>query len=168
MGLRTRCYSGYAYIPVGTTSIGKAAFTDCGSLVSITVADGNTVYDSRENCNAIIHTKTNNLIAGCQNTVIPNNITTIGYYAFGHCKELSTIDIPNSVAIIEDGAFSGCSSLTSVSMSDNVKSIGGFAFNFCDLTSIIIPATVSTIGEYAFGHCNHLSLVTVMANTPLI
>ena len=79
------------------TNIDNNAFGWCSSLTSIAVADGNTVYDSREGCNAIIETTTNKLIKGCQNTVIPNGVTSIGFRAFEDCKGLTSIEIPNSV-----------------------------------------------------------------------
>ena len=75
-------------IPNSVTSIrggafgGGAAFARCSGLTSIKVESGNSVYDSRENCNAIIETATNTLITGCKNTIIPNSITKIGYQAF--------------------------------------------------------------------------------------
>ena len=83
-------------------------------MESITVENGNANYDSRENCNALIETETNTLIAGCKNTVIPNSITSIGNYAFEGCTGLTAIDIPNSVTSIGYGAFFGCPGLTSV------------------------------------------------------
>ena len=69
-------------IPNSVTSIGDYAFYECKGLTSIKVENGNSVYDSRDNCNAIIETATNTLIAGCQNTIIPNSVTSIGGYAF--------------------------------------------------------------------------------------
>lgn len=57
--------NGVAVIPEGTTTIGEDAFRGCSSLQSIVVAKGNSVYDSREGCNAIIETATNTLIVGC-------------------------------------------------------------------------------------------------------
>ncbi|MBO7124438.1 MAG: leucine-rich repeat domain-containing protein, partial [Bacteroidales bacterium] len=71
-------------IPNSVTSIGESAFAFC-PLTSITVDAGNTTYDSRNNCNAIIETKTNRLIAGCNKTVIPNTVTFIGFEAFAGC-----------------------------------------------------------------------------------
>ena len=59
-------------IPNSVTTIGNRAFSDCHNLTSIVVAEDNTIYDSREDCNAIIETATNTLITGCKNTVIPN------------------------------------------------------------------------------------------------
>jgi len=72
------------------------------------------VYDSRNNCNAIIETAKNKLIAGCQNTVIPNTVTCIGGYTFVSCFGITNLIIPNSVTKIEDYAFYNCSGLTSV------------------------------------------------------
>ncbi len=64
-------------IPSSVNSIGESAFLNCKSLTQIKVAPDNPVYDSRDNCNAIIETKSNTLIAGCASTVIPNSVTTI-------------------------------------------------------------------------------------------
>lgn len=59
-------------IPNSVTSIGNNAFCGCSGLTSMTVSSGNTVYDSREGCNAIIETASNKLLFGCMNTIIPN------------------------------------------------------------------------------------------------
>ena len=95
-------------IPNSVTSIAKRAFSHCGGLTSIIVEGGNPVYDSRENCNAIIETTSNTLVAGCQNTTIPNTVTSIGADAFNYCTSLTNITIPNSVTSIGAGAFYGC------------------------------------------------------------
>ena len=94
------------------TSIGDGAFSNCSSLTSMFVENGNTTYDSRDNCNAIIETATNTLIAGCQNTTIPNSVTSIGDTAFLDCSSLTSLTIPNSVTSIGNNAFNGCTSLT--------------------------------------------------------
>ena len=101
-------------IPNSVTSIGDGVFEECMSLTSISVESGNTVYDSRNNCNAIIETATNTLLYGCQNTIIPNSVTSIGDSAFSGCSSLTSINIPNSVTSIGERTFIGCSSLTSI------------------------------------------------------
>ncbi len=101
-------------IPNSVTSIGIRAFSGCSSLTSMIVESGNTTYDSRNNCNAIVETATNMLIAGCQNTTIPNSVTSIGNYAFYNCSSLTSATIPNSVTSIGKYAFTYCSSLTSI------------------------------------------------------
>ena len=94
-------------IPNSVTIIGNV-FSDCTGLSSIIVERGNTTYDSRDNCNAIIRTKNNMVIAGCKTTVIPNSVTSIGSYAFQGCTGLTSIAIPNSVTEINQGAFQNC------------------------------------------------------------
>ena len=99
-------------IPNSVTNIGNGAFNGCDGLTSIVVESGNTKYDSRDNCNAIIETATNTLIQGCKNTIIPNSVTSIGDDAFNGCSGLTSVTIPNSVTRIGSQAFDGCSGLT--------------------------------------------------------
>ena len=172
-------------IPNSVTSIGESAFFGCSSLINIVVVEGNAIYDSRENCNAIIETTNNILITGCQNTTIPNSVTSIGRYAFGG-SNITSIKIPNSVTSIEWGAFQVCSNLTNIEISDNVTSIegtfyncnklksvifgenskltsiGNRAFLYCSvLTNIDIPKSVTSIGEWAFGGCTNLASINI-------
>ena len=83
-------------------------WSGCSSLTSITVDPQNPVYDSRNNCNAIIHTAENMLIVGCKTTTIPDDIVTIGYSSFDNMGELPPLVIPASVREIEAYAFWGC------------------------------------------------------------
>ena len=103
-------------IPNSVQTLGNNIVSGCIGLNSINVDAGNSIYDSRGNCNAIILTATNTLIAGCKSTVIPNTVTSIGFEAFYFCSSLTTITIPNSVLTIGNNAFHGCSGLTSVKL----------------------------------------------------
>ena len=118
------------YISETVTSIGQAAFGLCSEIESIVVDENNKVLDSRENCNAIIKTSTNQLLAGCQNTFIPTSITEIGSYAFFHANKLEYILIPSSVTSLGDYAFYGCSSLKYM---------------------VSMPTTAPSLGEYSLG-----------------
>ena len=122
-------------IPDSVTSIGAGAFKGCAGLESLTVDTNNTVYDSRNNCNAVIETGSNTLIAGCKNTVIPNDVTTVGEDAFFGCTSLTSVTIPDSVTSIGDFAFCGCTSLASVTIPDSVTSIGFEAFGYLNYGS---------------------------------
>ena len=126
-------------IPESVTSIGDYAFYECTGLTSIKVEAGNTKYDSRDNCNAIIETASNTLVAGFKTTTIPSSVTSIGNYAFSGCTGLTSITIPSSVTSIEYRAFRGCTGLTSITIPSSVTSIGSAAFIDCTgLTSVTI------------------------------
>ena len=141
-------------IPASVSYIGYSTFVSCNSLNSIVVESGNTAYDSRNNCNAIIETASNTLITGCQSTIIPETVTTIGEQAFYDCEGLTTIAIPNSVTSIEYYAFAGCENLSSVDLGNGVTTISGSAFEYCyAMTSVTIPASVTEIGSWAFYYC---------------
>ena len=123
----------------GVAEIDNSVFDDCDALKSIVVDEKNSVYDSREGCNAIIETATNTLVQGCKNTTIPNGVTSIGDYAFRGCDGLTSITIPNSVTSIGEDAFSGCDGLTNVTIGNCVTSIGQGAFEWCiGLANIVI------------------------------
>ena len=148
-------------IPNSVTSIDDKAFSGCSGLTSITVEEGNTYYDSRNNCNAIIETKSNTLILGCKNTIIPTSVTSIGNDAFFDCVSLESVTIPNSVTSIGNSAFQNCA-LTSVTIPNSVTSIGKSAFSGCrSLESVTIPNSVTSIGNNAFGGCSNLQSVTI-------
>ena len=95
-------------IPNSVTFTSNWVFSQCSGLESITVESGNFNYDSRKNCNAIIQTNKDILIAGCKNTVIPNSVTSIGNVAFEGCTGLTSVTIPNSVTRIGSSAFRNC------------------------------------------------------------
>ena len=121
-------------IPNSVTVIDRDAFGGCSHLTRIVIPksvthiepgfgcsakriivdEGNKKYDSRDNCNAIIETATNTLIAACDNTTIPQGVTCIGEGAFAGCMEMTSITIPYSVTRIGYLAFDACKSLTSV------------------------------------------------------
>ena len=131
-------------IPKRVTSIGRNVFVRCSSLTSIVVEEGNTVYDSRKNCNAIIETRSNVLMYGCKTTIIPNSVEKIGYRAFAGCKSLTTIVVSDGVWLIDKQAFSDCESLTSITIPDSITIIGSCAFSDCEsLTSITFQGTVA-------------------------
>ena len=143
-------------IPKSVTNIGREAFEECQSLISMKVQSGNEIYDSRNNCNAIIETATNTLIAGCKTSIIPNTVKAIGDYAFALCTGLSQVSIPSSVESIGNDAFIGCSNLSKVTIGVNVTSIGEYAFLDCEeITNLTCFASIppSLFNMECFSDC---------------
>lgn len=116
-------------IPAGVTAIGEYAFANCRALASIAVDENNPVYDSREGCNAIIETATNTLVAGSNNTIVPNGIKEIGKYAFMGRSALKSITLPASVTKIGHRAFTDCISLTEIEALAPEIELGSLALN---------------------------------------
>ena len=159
-------------IPRSVKTIGKGAFAGiemddgvfygCNNLERIIVDIDNPQYDSRNNCNAIIETRSNTLIVGCQNTIIPNDIASIDTLAFRGCQKLTSIVIPGSIAIIPDFVFAFCRGLTTVTLHSGIMAIGKMAFYGCEnISSIIFPDTITSIDERAFAGCDKLKAITI-------
>ena len=142
----TRCSALTAIvIPSSVTYIGNNPFLGCSNIESVTVEAGNTVFDSRDNCNAIIETSNNMLIFGCQNTVIPNTVTRLADQCFRGQSKLTEMIIPEQIEEIPMYTFCECYGLKSVTLHANIKSIGENAFSSTNLTSVIakMPAPVA-------------------------
>ena len=157
------------FIPASVTNIEKSAFEDNTFLASMEVENGNLVYDSREDCNAIIETASNTLISGCQNSVIPVGIVAIGDAAFRQCSRLTAITFPEGIKTIGPNAFDECSGLTSIELPEGVTTIGEIAFHSClNVTSVILPNSLTRIGASAFANCRKLTSITIPSNVTVL
>lgn len=159
-----RTYINEIIIPNSVTSIEERVLSSCNALTSIIVEDGNPVYDSRDNSNAIIETNSNTLIAGCATTDIPNTIMHIGPYAFSYLSSLKAVEIPNSVVTIGDFAFYACSSLKSITIPNSVSHIGDWALYACySLNSIVVEE-----GNSVYDSRNNCNAIIETATNSLI
>ena len=158
---------GVLNIPSSVESIGSMVFRYC-NFSGMTVDPANTVFDSRDNCNAVIVTETNELLIGCVNTVIPNTVTAIGEDAFCGLA-LTSIDIPNSVTSIGAGAYAFCFSATGdLTIPNSVETIGAGAFTQCTGLNgtLTIGESVKFIGDYAFRQCGGFTGAVSLATVP--
>ncbi len=128
-------------IPTSVSNISTWAFKGFKGT-HLSVKSGNATYDSRDNCNAIIETKYNTIVAGCIATTIPTTVTTIGTQAFDGVG-LTTFTIPANITTLEYGAFANN-----------------------PLTSITIPATVVEMDTNPFFGCNQLQSIVVEEGNP--
>lgn len=137
-------FTGIITIPASVEDIGYTPFYGCDGIDGFVVDPANEDYDSRDNCDAVIRTYTNELKFGCKNSTIPNTVTSIAEDAFNRCTGLTSVTIPNSVS-----------------------SIGGYSFFFTGLTSITIPGSVGLIGVNPFGGCAALTEIVVESSNPV-
>lgn len=168
------------------TQIGRVAFNEASSLISITLPRQVAViyYGAFDGCTSL-------------SQIDLKNVTTIGGNAFRGCTSLTSITIPGSVTSIGNSAFYDCTSLkafygkfasadnhclivdgvlnsfaigcgaTEYTIPDSVTSIRNFAFYDCtSLTSVTIPDSVTEIGYEAFAYCYSLKEVYCKATTP--
>ena len=167
-------------IPDSVTIIGGSAFYCCDSLTNVTIPDSVTsigeyaFYD----CTSLTSVNITNLASWCNisfggfaanplyyagnlylngklvtDLVIPDSVTSIGWYAFDGCKSLTNVTIPDSVTSIGNGTFEYCASLTNVTIPDSVTSIGASAFACCtSLTNVTIPDSITSISSWGFGY----------------
>lgn len=150
------------YIPKSVTKIGSIIT----SAKTIKVDPENPVYDSRNDCNAIIETNTNTLINGCCGTIIPDSVTKIAEYAFQFCLHLpSNFKIPDSVREIGRNAFD-CCGLYSLRIPNSISRIETEVFLGSKLSTISIPDSVNYIDTCAFCGCYDLTDTYIEINNP--
>lgn len=183
-------------IPKSVTNIENSAFKGCSNLSKVNISDISawcniTFGDIDSNPLNYAH---NLYINGeiLSNFIIPNDVTSVGNYAFYGCTNLESVTISNSVESIGNKAFYGCSNLLSVTLNsktilskpyasssslkdifgnqvinyiigNEVTSIGSYAFYDCsDLISITIGNNVTNIGNNAFYGCAKLTKVNTL------
>lgn len=173
------------FIPKTVSVIGKNNLELCEQLSSLVVEQGNPMFDSRDNCNAIIVTASNTLVHGCNGSSIPEDIEVIADSAFSQRRNLSHISISDSVVYIGEFAFlgcysleseiklqgihqvtrscfDGCSSLKKVSIGNGIESVESGAFAACNMLSeVVITEGTKYLGTYAFDNCNSLASITL-------
>lgn len=174
------------FIPKNTTDIDGNVFRDCENLVSIVVDDANLVYDSRNNCNAIISKEDDALIAGCNTTKIPEDILSIEYAAFSSCK-FDYIDIPSNINTISHHAFAssnikyidippgmdelwleafaGCKNLESIDIAHGISTVAGGLLHCLNIKELDFPSSVIDLSIY-IENCPRLQTLIFHSRRP--
>ena len=161
-------------IPEKVNTIDKYAFAYCDELTSISVDSNNGVYDSRDNCNAVIETKNNTLTVYFKSSTIPENVTGLGSYVFSKYNEESLV-IPGNITSISAYAFSECGSKI-IWDNPTIKTIGPYAFTYYPVKNenarkeieFEIPSSVTTISDHAFYDCHCRTSLSIPDNVTQI
>lgn len=192
-------------IPDSITKVEDEAFLDCISLTSITIPDSVTNIGHDVFCNTPwLETKQNNnplvivngilidastskgivtvpdnvtsigefAFSGCTSLtkiIIPNSVKSIGFAAFQDCSNLEEVTIPQSIIKIEPFTFDCCIKLKKISLPNSITDIGAFSFRSCYcITSMVIPNSTTSIEESAFGNCKNLKSLMLSNNVKKI
>ena len=160
-------------IPASVTYIGP----DVAKACLFTVDPANPVYDSRNDCGAIIHTATNTLVRLGSKVVvsdIPEGIEAIGDWALISRSIWPDLELPASIKQVGIGAFAYTiiwravipsfmtdipdylligSHAEQIELHENVKSIGTRAFSSQYLKAVVARSeTPPELGENVFSH----------------
>ncbi len=138
----------YLFIPKSVVKISPRAFYGISSIAKIEVDKENPIYHSCNDC--IIETKTNTLVLGGENSIIPEYVTRIGKSAFNGRGRLKSIKIPNRV--LEIGYMAFCQTgLKDIKIPKSVVTIDSLAFALSDVKEIRgLEKQLETMGEGIF------------------
>ena len=157
------------FIPESVSELGTDFISGCPNLSSITVSSRNRVFHAAGNC--LIKTADRALVAGCRNSVIPDDgsVTKISDNAFRGCTGLTSIRIPESITEIGESAFSDCTALTAITIPGSVKKIVSRVFSSCSaLKDVTIGNGVTWIERDAFRGCTGLYSLEIPENVTRI
>lgn len=156
-------------VPSTVTEISPLFVSGSTGIESLTVAEGNTIYRSENNC--VIRIEDDELVAGCCESIIPESVKLIGEYAFAYCKDLTEIVIPGNIKSVGKAAFTECEDLRAVIIEDGVEKLGEADSDygiFCNagVESIKISASVNYIAGGLTATCKSLKSLKVDEANP--
>lgn len=141
----------------------SSMFYKCYNLESINIIDSGGKFDSRENCNAIIKTSTNEMVIGCKNTFIPESVTSLGYECFRYRSAPKNLVINDNITSVGNNCFYNAKNIQRLDIKSTQITI--LPYNVCEwaesLEEVYLPSTLLEVGNSAFGGCANLKKITV-------
>ena len=150
-------------LPSGVTEIGNSAFSGCSGLTSLTLPSGVTEIGNSafEGC------------SGLTSLTLPSGVTKIGSSAFKNSglKEVGIYingDLETYLAKghpnidVECGIkyYLNDKEIKNVMIPSSVTSLGCYAFQNSNFTSISLPSSLAFVGDGAFKNCSSLASIT--------
>lgn len=170
----TGLYVNNIIVPKSLTKLVARSFYE---VENISVASGNPKYDSRDNCNCVIETETNELKMVGKNYKIPSSVTSISSSVFGYTSRFTSITIPSTVRQIDgDFTFGFCSNLVTLVLPSDIRFVNGisqvnhmrYAIEGCsNLKSFNIPDTVTCLYSTDLYNLNSLEYLYIPAITKI-
>ena len=162
-------------MPSTVEAIYDYVFQDCTSLSNVTLNEGCTTLGHHvfKNCPlaAVTFPKTLGSIGeyafeGTKlKTVDLSNteITNLPKGSFYNCQQLNDVKLPKALTDIGESAFYK-SAIASITFPYSLQKIDAWAFQFTQLTNVVIPTKTGHIGDGAFS--DNANLKTVVVNGP--
>ena len=158
-------------IPGSVESVGTLAFSECTKLANIAFRGRIPYLSSRAfmGCTSLQDAEGFVIVGDIlwsyhgsrRDITIPQNVSSIGDFAF-YCCNLLSVKIPKTVKSIGWNAFMDCFSLQSITFPKSNNQIGIGAFYGCRyLSEITIPEGVTTIESGAFSGCRNVKKISL-------
>jgi len=94
---------------------------------------------------------------------VPDGTTHIPRVAFYSKACLQEVTLPSSLVYVGSSSFANCSGLRSITIPDGC-SVGKYAFQHCDIRSIVLPAGLKEIRSGTFCGCYRLRKIRLPAS----
>lgn len=144
--------SGAVIIPASVTSVDESCFDGGSSITAINVDNNNTAYSSQD---GILYNKDRSQLICCPegyptNSIsIPNNVTTIGDYAFESCSNIASVTIPEGITNVGSYSFVNCTSLTKiVSKNPTSPAVGENVFYYVNKSTCVLEVPIGSKDDY--------------------
>ncbi|MBQ8015477.1 MAG: leucine-rich repeat protein [Clostridia bacterium] len=159
-----RCELNSVSIPSSVEYISAGSFA-ANKVNCFSVSQDNMYYCSDESGVIFSKDSTELISYPCNNAtagyIIPDNVTSVGDYAFFEAIHLVEISIPNTVVEIGKQTFA-TTGLTNVEIPESVRNIGEYAFAMCkDLSKITLNEGLTCINEETFAGCYNLLNIVI-------
>eukprot|EP00040_Diaphanoeca_grandis_P044458 m.270962 g.270962 ORF g.270962 m.270962 type:complete len:234 (-) comp92832_c0_seq1:65-766(-) len=144
-------------LPPSVESIGDNAFSQCPSLVNVTVP-------------ASVQTIGISVFPSCYGygLQVPGLQAPRGVVICEPCFGRDALHIWDNVTFIGNAAFSGCASVSFIQFPTALVDIGPYAFESClSLTTVSFPQSLTRIGGSSFYNCKYLSNATIPVNVTI-
>ncbi len=159
IGRRAFAGTGLTAAELPGCSFGAEAFASCGSLKTVTVAEGAEIIPSEcfRRCSQL------------ESVTLPDSVREIqcGAYpeqgAFADCPLLKTVSIGKNIETIAATAFRTTGEELEVIFREGVTAVPDKAFDKSAVTKIVLPKTVTEIGANTVSGCAGLKEICIQA-----
>ena len=159
-------------LPESLTSIGSYAFSGCTSLEAVELPEFLTSIEDYafSGCTGIkkINSDTDGELR------LPEELETIGSYAFQNLTQITSVVVPDSVTSIGYYAFSGCNAVESITVpfvGANADATSQFYYIFGTVPNALKNITVTTdttIPDSAFQNLSYVESITIPSDVTSI